>query len=108
MVGTSHARHLHVVESTPNPNQPEVQEPSPPTQEPSPTPAQGAPAEEPTSGASSGGETPHPDTISEDEQADMDARSTGMAMMLRMALRLMKSYGDASPVGRDRGGRRRR
>jgi hypothetical protein len=106
MTRTSRARHLHVVESSPH--QPEIQEP--PTQEPPPSPpAQRAPAEEPTSGASSS-EAPQPDSADpdsdDDEQADMDARLTGMSTLLRLALGLMKEY-DASPTRRDHRGRRR-
>jgi hypothetical protein len=104
MTGTSRARtseaSLYVVEHVvePNPHQPEFQEP--PTKEPSPTPAQ-----EPTPAADS--EVPQPDSAGGAQADDpgLDARSSGMALLLRLALRLMKSYGDtppASPARRDR------
>jgi hypothetical protein len=66
MVGTSRVRRrLTVVE--PNPDRHELQEP----------PAVSS-------------EVPQPDSA---DQVDLDAVSTGMSTLLRMALRLMKSYG---------------
>jgi hypothetical protein len=55
------------------------------------------PAEEPTPATDS--EVSQPDS---DEQAGLDAASTGMALLLRLTLRFMRSY-DASPTRRNRG-----
>jgi hypothetical protein len=67
MTRTSRARRLHVVESIPDRH--ETQEPS------SSTPA-------------GDNEAPQPDGA---DQADLDAISTGMSLLLHVALRLMKS-----------------
>jgi hypothetical protein len=64
MSRTSRLRRLHVVEPSPDPHEP----PNPPAQE--------LPAQEPSVN---------------DGDPDIDARSTGMVMLLRTALRLMKS-----------------
>jgi hypothetical protein len=71
----------------------------PPTQEPLPTPAVVVDA-----AGFSASEVPQPDADvdTQSEQADLDARLIGMSVMLRCALRLMKSY-DASPGRRNHG-----
>jgi hypothetical protein len=82
MTRTSRARHrLHVVEF--NPTQHTLQKPSP---------AEEVSAEEPS-----------PPATGSDEQSGLDAAATGMTMMLRVALKFMKSYGDVSPSRRNRG-----
>jgi len=68
-MGTSSVRRLRVVAPTPNQHEPAPHEP----QEPSPSP---------------------PATDSGDEQAGLDAASTGMALLLRLTLRFMRSYSD--------------
>jgi hypothetical protein len=80
---------LYVIE--PIPSQPEVQEPSSPAQEPSPSPPAVA------GGSDSADKT-------DIDAADLDAKLTGMSVLLRAALGLMKEY-DASPARRDRGRR---
>jgi hypothetical protein len=86
-MGTSRARRrrLHVVEPIPN-----RRHASPPDQRQRPS------TEEPAEA----GEAPQPNGAP--GQADLDAISTGMVVMLRAALRLMRSCGNASPVRRDR------
>ena len=81
MTRTSRLRRLHVVVE-PSPGQHEPQERFP--RGPSP--------------GTSKNEVPSPNS----DQADLDARLAGMAMLLRLALRLMKSH-DASPSRRNRG-----
>jgi hypothetical protein len=66
MIGTSRARRLKVVEPIPDRHGADAQEPA------------SSPAVQPDSS----------------EAQDLDAALTGMAMLLRVALRLMKSYGD--------------
>jgi hypothetical protein len=63
MSRTSRLRRLHVVEPIPIPNR-RHEPPNPPAQEPTPV---------------------------NDGDPDIDARSTGMVMLLRTALRLMRS-----------------
>jgi hypothetical protein len=62
-------------------------------EEPNPGRRENGPREPQEASPAIDGETAQADGA---EQADLDAISTGMAAMLRMALRLMKSY-DASP-----------
>jgi len=79
MPRTSRLRRLHVVE--PSPGQHEPQEPS-----------SSAPARV--------DEAPQPDSAGQaDLVADLDARLSGMSVLLHMALRLMRSH-DASPSRR--------
>jgi hypothetical protein len=93
-MGTSRARtseaSLYIVKPIPDPDRHEPQEP--PAQKPSPT--QEPSTQEPSPPPAEESSTPAMDS---DDRADLDARLIGMSVMLRMALRLMKSYGDASP-----------
>ena len=69
-------RQLNVVEPIPIPNR---------RHEPQGPPAQELPAQEPPVGDS-------------DEQAGLDAASTGMALLLRLTLRLMSAYEAPGPT----------
>ena len=73
MTRTSRARHLNIVEPSPHRHGTDTQEP---------------PAQEPPAEIS---EVPQPDSAA--DQADLDAALTGMSVLLRVALRLMKSSG---------------
>jgi hypothetical protein len=75
MTRTSRLRRLHVVEPSPHPAEP---------QEPPATDS----------------EVPSPDS----SQADLDAALAGMSLLLRVALRLMRSHdASQSPSRRERG-----
>jgi hypothetical protein len=69
MTGTSRVRRLHVVE---------------------PSPDQHEPQESPREPSAGDNEAPLPDGT---DAADLDAALTGMSVLLRVALRLMKSSG---------------
>ena len=73
MTRTSRVRRLNVVEPSPAPHEPQ----KPPAAD---------------------SEVPQPDSA---DQADLDAALSGMSVLLRVALRLMRSY-EASPTRRDR------
>ena len=84
-MGTSRVRRRLNVVAPPNRHE------STPHESPEPSP----PAES--------SEAPQPDNADPDSAyPDIDAVSTGMALLLHLALRLMKSY-DASPIRKDRG-----
>ena len=106
MTRTSRLRRLHVVEpssETYEPYEPSSYEPS--SYEPS---SYERSSYEPSSYEPSSYEPQEPSPATDSEvldnadRADLDAALTGMSMLLRLALRLMKSYG-ASPSQRDRG-----
>jgi hypothetical protein len=84
---TSRARQPNIIEPIPRQRDPYPEKL--PAQEP---PAQEPPAEEPLAQEPPAevGEAAQPDSSA--DQADLDARLTGMSLLLRMALRLMQSY----------------